>query len=201
MTIFAEMVSFMTKVVELAAGSELSVEERNLLSVAFKNVIGSRRASWRIISSMEQKEEQRGSDKLPKIQEYRQQVLDTLQPSPSFALCSILLVEFNYFTCRSRRNSSRSQFRFCNCSTITSLRTRSQQKARSSSTKCMQLHYIVMIFSLLNSISAQYSTSLYILLSFKAAGVPLFHSHDFHHIQSGTVSILFCFPVSANGGI
>ena len=37
---------------------ELSVEERNLLSVAYKNVIGSRRASWRVISSIEQKGEQ-----------------------------------------------------------------------------------------------------------------------------------------------
>ncbi|CAM9253999.1 unnamed protein product [Ascophyllum nodosum] len=36
---------------------ELSVEERNLLSVAYKNVIGSRRASWRVISSIEQKVE------------------------------------------------------------------------------------------------------------------------------------------------
>merc|ERR1719382_1449698 len=35
---------------------ELSVEERNLLSVAYKNAVGSRRASWRIVSSMEQKE-------------------------------------------------------------------------------------------------------------------------------------------------
>ena len=37
--------------------TELSVEERNLLSVAYKKVIGSRRASWRVISSIEQKSE------------------------------------------------------------------------------------------------------------------------------------------------
>lgn len=40
---------------------DLTVEERNLLSVAYKNVIGARRASWRIINSIEQKEEQKGS--------------------------------------------------------------------------------------------------------------------------------------------
>jgi 14-3-3 protein beta/theta/zeta len=35
--------------------SELSNEERNLLSVAYKNVVGARRSSWRVISSIEQK--------------------------------------------------------------------------------------------------------------------------------------------------
>ena len=34
----------------------LTTEERNFLSVAYKNVIGTRRASWRITSSIEQKE-------------------------------------------------------------------------------------------------------------------------------------------------
>ena len=35
---------------------ELSVEERNLLSVAYGSAAGCRRAAWRIITSVEQKE-------------------------------------------------------------------------------------------------------------------------------------------------
>jgi 14-3-3 protein epsilon len=41
------------------------------LSVAYKNVIGSRRASWRVISSIEQKGDQ---DKLPLIQKYKKTI-------------------------------------------------------------------------------------------------------------------------------
>lgn len=47
----------MTKCVKLAKGTLLLPEHRNLLSVAFKNVVGARRSSWRVISSLEQKEE------------------------------------------------------------------------------------------------------------------------------------------------
>jgi len=60
----------MKKVAELDV--ELTVEERNLLSVAYKNVIGAQRSAWRIISSIEQKEEtNKNSEKLPFIQQYR----------------------------------------------------------------------------------------------------------------------------------
>jgi 14-3-3 protein epsilon len=57
------------------SGSELSTEERNLLSVAYKNAVGSRRAAWRIISSVEQKENSKGNkDNAEWAKEYRQQV-------------------------------------------------------------------------------------------------------------------------------
>ena len=67
------MVSSMKAVASLDV--ELTVEERNLLSVAYKNVIGARRASWRIVSSIEQKEENKAAeDKLKLIRTYREKV-------------------------------------------------------------------------------------------------------------------------------
>jgi len=70
---FDEMSLNMKAVADLK--SELSVEERNLLSVAFKNVIGARRASWRIISSIEQKEESKDkADHVKLIKEYRAKI-------------------------------------------------------------------------------------------------------------------------------
>merc|ERR1719335_1576319 len=57
---YDEMADYMEKVG--GVGSELSVEERNLLSVAYKNAVGSRRAAWRIITSVAQKETTKGND-------------------------------------------------------------------------------------------------------------------------------------------
>ncbi|CAI8599084.1 unnamed protein product [Vicia faba] len=72
---YEEMVEFMEKVSANADSEELTVEERNLLSVAYKNVIGARRASWRIISSIEQKEESRGNeDHVAVIRDYRSKI-------------------------------------------------------------------------------------------------------------------------------
>merc|ERR1719159_152095 len=62
------------------SGTDLSVEERNLLSVAYKNAVGSRRASWRIISSVEQKESSKGNDtNVANCREYRTKVETELQ--------------------------------------------------------------------------------------------------------------------------
>lgn len=70
---YEEMVENMKAVA--SSGQELTVEERNLLSVAYKNVIGARRASWRIVSSIEQKEESKGNTaQVALIREYRSKI-------------------------------------------------------------------------------------------------------------------------------
>jgi len=75
---YDEMVSYMKEVANI--GGELTVDERNLLSVAYKNVVGTRRASWRIISSIEQKEESKGTDKhVSTIRDYRQKIESELE--------------------------------------------------------------------------------------------------------------------------
>lgn len=55
----------------------LEIEERNLLSVAYKNVIGARRASWRILSSLEKN--QNDPSKTADIKAYREKVEQELK--------------------------------------------------------------------------------------------------------------------------
>jgi len=52
---YDDMAQFMKEFV--TKKKELSVEQRNLLSVAYKNVVGVRRSAWRIISTIESKNE------------------------------------------------------------------------------------------------------------------------------------------------
>lgn len=86
---YDDMASAMKQVTE--TGVELSNEERNLLSVAYKNVVGARRSSWRVISSIEQKTE--GSEKKQQMaKEYREKVEKELRE-----ICYDVLVSFFFF--------------------------------------------------------------------------------------------------------
>ena len=66
------MLAYMKSVV--MTGQDLSIEERNLLSVAYKNTVGSRRTAWRAISSIEQKEESKGSKHLNLLRDYKKRI-------------------------------------------------------------------------------------------------------------------------------
>uniref|UniRef100_A0A1I8ID46 14_3_3 domain-containing protein n=1 Tax=Macrostomum lignano TaxID=282301 RepID=A0A1I8ID46_9PLAT len=77
---YDDMAEAMKSVTE--KGQELGNEERNLLSVAYKNVVGARRSSWRVISSIESKSESandKSNAKLAMGKEYRLKIESELQ--------------------------------------------------------------------------------------------------------------------------
>mmetsp|Transcript_101131 Transcript_101131/g.123824 ORF Transcript_101131/g.123824 Transcript_101131/m.123824 type:complete len:186 (+) Transcript_101131:473-1030(+) len=55
---YEDMCQFTSKLVtnRCNKGKDLSVEERNLLSVGFKNIVGTKRASWRTLNGIEEEE-------------------------------------------------------------------------------------------------------------------------------------------------
>lgn len=77
----------MKQVTEL--GADLSNEERNLLSVAYKNVVGTRRSSWRVISSIEQKSGEESKKDLAKA--YREKIEEELRKICNEVLVRLLL--------------------------------------------------------------------------------------------------------------
>eukprot|EP00009_Paramoeba_aestuarina_P002815 CAMPEP_0201523292 /NCGR_PEP_ID=MMETSP0161_2-20130828/19287_1 /ASSEMBLY_ACC=CAM_ASM_000251 /TAXON_ID=180227 /ORGANISM="Neoparamoeba aestuarina, Strain SoJaBio B1-5/56/2" /LENGTH=273 /DNA_ID=CAMNT_0047922357 /DNA_START=33 /DNA_END=854 /DNA_ORIENTATION=+ len=75
---FDEMVSYMKEVIQRkqkeGKPTLLTTEERNLLSVAFKGIIATRRVSWRTIFAMEQKELDSGKEHVELLTSYRKVV-------------------------------------------------------------------------------------------------------------------------------
>lgn len=60
---FPDMVAFLEKAIGMKSGEDFTIDERNLLSVGFKNLIGSQRSAIRTIGAIEQN---------PKYQKYNE---------------------------------------------------------------------------------------------------------------------------------
>ena len=60
-------------------GGELSMDERNLLNLAYKNMIATRRVSWRNISAIELKKAGGSQKDISTIREYRHRIEDELE--------------------------------------------------------------------------------------------------------------------------
>ena len=75
---FEEMVSFLEEMLS-SRDKDLNSDERNLLSIAYKNSVSSRRTALRTITAYETKEKKKeNSNFLPYIQEYRKKVEEEL---------------------------------------------------------------------------------------------------------------------------
>lgn len=93
---YDDMTGCMKKVAEL--GGDLSNEERNLLSVAYKNVVGARRSAWRVLSSISSKSEA-DTKESKGVSDYRTTVENELRE-----ICQEVLVVYPVLTphiCRS----------------------------------------------------------------------------------------------------
>jgi hypothetical protein len=75
---YEDMVKCMKEVVQVKK-QQLAPEERNLFSVAYKNVVGATRSSWRILSDIENKRENEGKEKDPLLCEYKSKVEEELK--------------------------------------------------------------------------------------------------------------------------
>lgn len=80
------MVAAMKSVAE--ADSPLSSEERNLLSVAYKNIIGTRRIAWRTLSAIEG-QSRSDSQRIQYAKEYRESIEIELRDICN-TVCSLL---------------------------------------------------------------------------------------------------------------
>ena len=69
---FPDMVKAINKYVEL--DPKLTKDERNILSAGYKNIISDKRASWRLLNSMEKKEEKKNSSQSLNIKEVKDNI-------------------------------------------------------------------------------------------------------------------------------
>ena len=69
---FPDMVKSINKFVEL--DPKLTKDERNILSAGYKNIISDKRAAWRLLNSMERKEEKKNSPQVTSIKEIKESI-------------------------------------------------------------------------------------------------------------------------------
>mmetsp|Transcript_26197 Transcript_26197/g.57623 ORF Transcript_26197/g.57623 Transcript_26197/m.57623 type:complete len:244 (+) Transcript_26197:50-781(+) len=68
---YEDMIEYMKRIAGM--GGDLTVDERNLFSVAFKNSVGARRQSWRAVRGLE-KQAEHSPEVLEVIKDYRKKV-------------------------------------------------------------------------------------------------------------------------------
>lgn len=87
---YDDMAALMKTVIENKENIQ-DPQTRNLLSVAYKNVVGTKRSAWRILSSLEAKESKEEQREL--IKEYKSKIEEDLR-----SVCKEVIVRCNVCT-------------------------------------------------------------------------------------------------------
>ena len=66
---FDQMILYVKSIIKI--NTDLTSRERNFFSVAYKNLVSSKRTSWRVLSSIEKKEEEKKSEKKQLLKEFK----------------------------------------------------------------------------------------------------------------------------------
>jgi len=69
---FPDMVSSINKFIEM--NPKLTKDEKNIVSAGYKNILADKRASWRLLNSMEKKETKKKSAQVPHIKEIKSHI-------------------------------------------------------------------------------------------------------------------------------
>ena len=69
---FPDMISSINKFIILEP--KLSKDEKNILSAGYKNILSDKRASWRLLNTMEKKETKKKSEQVPYIKEIKNHI-------------------------------------------------------------------------------------------------------------------------------
>ena len=67
---YNDMFKFINKFIEL--DPKLTKDERNILGAGYKNIVSDKRASWRLLNTMEKREEKRNPSQIPYIKEVKE---------------------------------------------------------------------------------------------------------------------------------
>jgi len=74
---FKDMISSINKFIVLEP--KLSRDERNILSAGYKNILSDKRASWRLLNTMERKESKKKSEQVPHIKEIKKHIEEEIK--------------------------------------------------------------------------------------------------------------------------
>lgn len=85
---YDQMLDYMKQILKISPN--LSVDDRNSLSVAYKNSVGSRRTAWRVLQNLEQKEQNKNNENVKLIKEYKLRVEKELDE-----ICKEIIDEIN----------------------------------------------------------------------------------------------------------